>query len=229
MLGFSGSSDATSRLATISRDGAATLVQPEVSGADAQPDYIADNGIVFFSALHAIGNLKAGAVAVVEGVAQNVGRGIAPSPSGTEQALLTAFNGSGEAVGFDSPDGPGPEAQQSFGFFWSSAGGAVPIRIDDQETDFRLINKGGLVAGGTRGSSQFFDGPPFLWTRNSGVLIEPLIVNLPAGRHLKSVQALSDAGHLVGSLDDDELVLLTPTALRPDAARCDPMSATAHG
>jgi hypothetical protein len=213
MLGFFGASDTTSRLATISRDGTVAPLQPELSSADAQPEYIADNGTVFLNALESIGNLKAGAVAVIEGVAQNVGRGIAPSPSGTEQALLTAFNGSGEAVGFDLPDGPGPDARQSFGFFWSAAGGAVPIKIDDQETDPRLINKGGLVAG-TRGNRQF-EGPPFLWTRNSGVLIEPLIVNLPAGRHLKSVHALSDAGHLVGSLDDDELVLLTPTALCP--------------
>ena len=219
MLGFSGSSDATSRLATVSQGGTVAPLQPELSAADAQPDYIADNGTVFFSALHAVGDLKAGAVAVVEGVAQNVGRGIAPSPSGTEQALLTAFNGSGEAVGFDLPDGPGPDAQP-FGFFWSPAGGAVPIKIEGQETDPRLINKGGLVAG-TRGSRQF-EGPPFLWARNSGVLIEPLIVNLPAGRHLKSVHALSDAGHVVGSLDDDELVLLTPTALCPPTPAATP-------
>jgi hypothetical protein len=211
MLGFSGSSDATSRLVTVSRDGTVAPIEPELSAADALDDYIADNGIVFLSALHAIGDLKAGAVAVVEGVAQNVGRGIAASPSGTEQALFTAFSGSGEAVGFDVPDGPGPDARQSVGFFWSAAGGAVPIRIDGQEADPRLINRGGLVAG-TQGNRQF-EGPPFLWARNSGVLVESLIVNLPAGRHLKSVQAISDAGHLVGNLDDDELVLLTPTAL----------------
>jgi hypothetical protein len=187
----------------------------------ARDGLIADDDTVFTSVRDAeIAGLKFGAVAVSNGHATNIGLGLVTIPPDVtnvfESSTVVAISGDGQAIGTDDAGWTidlscGSWGGASVPFHWSAADGATAITVPgEQISTVRDINRNGLVVG------RVASGKAFAWTRaTGGVLLEPLVSNLPPNTRLLDTQAIGDGGHILAILlrvDDQtsESVVLVP-------------------
>jgi hypothetical protein len=201
-------------LDTLTPDGTLTVIQLDDTP-DTKDHFIADDGTVFFNALHDIaqGGFKQGAIAVVNGTPANIGRGLAVLPPGSTQtggetASFTSYSLSGHAVGLDQFQYfDGCDTKLAFAaFLWSAAEGTTRIEVGTLRPIPTAVNKDGVVVGHTAE-----DDKPFVWTRSSGgVALETLIANPPAFR-LGHAVAVSDGGHILVE-SEQGIVLLAPSS-----------------
>jgi hypothetical protein len=204
-------------LDTLTREGRLTTLMLDDTP-DTTDHFIADDGTVFLNISHAIvqGDFKAGAIAFVDGVPMNIGRGVATLPvngarPSSEVATFTAYSAGGSAAGVDRFDyidtSCGELRQAAAAFVWSAATGTTRVDVGAQQAVPTAVNRDGVVVGYT-----VDDGKPFVWTRSAGgVPLETLIAGPGADIRLGHAVAVGDGGHILVE-SDQGIVLLRPNA-----------------
>lgn len=205
-------------LGVMTRAGRFTLLPVEVpASAIANLAYLADDGTVLLETLRAIGTLRAGAVAVQDGVAQNIGRGVAEVPAGatvsSQETTAVAASRAGHAVGvnvvgFTRADGTTGSAFMTY--LWTPRHGARPVKFSDSDLHFNAtsVNRSGTVVG-YAGDGGTGDQRAAIWSSESGGLFLHTLLPAPT---LHQAWVAGDAGHVLATaLDGNDHLVLTPT------------------